>query len=178
MAGRGAEALEILRQSPCDCVVLDLKLPDMSGFDVLEKIRDDAALSDLPVVVFTGRALSAEEDVKLHTMARSVVVKGVESPERLLDETALFLHRVVDLPAAKQQMIERLQLRRVCWARPLCWSITIPQHLCPQRAGAPRHEGADGHHRQWSWLIDAPNDIAIVLMDIMMPGMDGYQTCR
>ena len=93
----------------CDCVVLDLRLPDMSGFEVLESMRDDAALADVPVVVFTGRELSAEEDAQLHTMARSIVVKGVESPERLLDETALFLHRVVtDLPAEKQRMLERL----------------------------------------------------------------------
>ena len=81
----------------------------MSGFDVLEQVKDDAALSDVPVVVFTGRELSAEEDAQFHTMARSIVVKGVESPERLLDETALFLHRVVtDLPAEKQRMLERL----------------------------------------------------------------------
>jgi CheY-like chemotaxis protein len=99
----------MLREDPVDCVVLDLKLPDMSGFEVLEQIRDDAALCDVPVVVFTGRELSADEDAKLHTMARSVVVKGVESPERLLDETALFLHRVVaDLPQSKQRMLQRL----------------------------------------------------------------------
>ena len=183
MAGRGAEALEILRQSPCDCVVLDLKLPDMSGFDVLEKIRDDAALSDLPVVVFTGRALSAEEDVKLHTMARSVVVKGVESPERLLDETALFLHRVVaDLPAAKQQMIERLHSsdedllgqtallvdddsRNI-----FALSSVLERHGMKVLTATTGNEAVA--------LIDAPNDIAIVLMDIMMPGMDGYQTMQ
>ena len=89
--------------------MLDLRLPDMSGFEVLERIRDDAALRDLPVVVFTGTELSPEEDAQLHTLARSVVVKGVESPERLLDETALFLHRVVaDLPPEKQRMLERL----------------------------------------------------------------------
>ena len=89
--------------------MLDLKLPDMSGFEVLERIRDDAALCEVPVVVFTGRELSPDEDAQLHTMARSVVVKGVESPERLLDETALFLHRVVaDLPVEKQRMLERL----------------------------------------------------------------------
>ena len=108
-AGTGEEALAILRDQPCDCVVLDLRLPDMSGFEVLERIREDASLADVPVVVFTGRELSAEEDAQLHTMARSIVVKGVESPERLLDETALFLHRVVtDLPPEKQRMLERL----------------------------------------------------------------------
>src|SRR5438093_11597917 len=81
----------------------------MSGFEVLEKLRADAGLADVPVVVFTGRELSAEEDAVLHTMARSIVVKGVESPERLLDETALFLHRIVtDLPPEKQRMLERL----------------------------------------------------------------------
>jgi CheY-like chemotaxis protein len=183
MAGRGAEALDILRKSRCDCVVLDLKLPDMSGFDVLEKIRDDAALSDLPVVVFTGRALSAEEDVKLHTMARSVVVKGVESPERLLDETALFLHRVVaDLPVAKQQMIERLHSsdedllgqtallvdddsRNI-----FALSSVLERHGMKVLTATTGNEAVA--------LIDAPNEIAIVLMDIMMPGMDGYQTIQ
>jgi phosphoribosylpyrophosphate synthetase len=81
----------------------------MTGFEVLEKIREDRNLSDVPVVVFTGRELSAEEDAQLHTMARSIVVKGVESPERLLDETALFLHRVItDLPSEKQRLLERL----------------------------------------------------------------------
>ena len=94
---------------PFDCAVLDLHLPDMSGFEVLERLRDDETLSDLPVIVFTGRELSPEEDAQLHTLARSVVVKGVESPERLLDETALFLHRVIgDLPQEKQQMLDRL----------------------------------------------------------------------
>ena len=105
----GGEAIAALRDDPADCVVLDLRLPDMSGFEVLEKIRDDEALVNVPVVVFTGRELSPEEDAQLHTMARSVVVKGVELPERLLDETALFLHRLVsDLPAEKQRMLERL----------------------------------------------------------------------
>src|SRR5207247_1454513 len=100
---------DTLREQPCDCVVLDLRLPDMSGFEVLEQLGDDETLCEVPVVVFTGRELSAEEDARLHTMARSIVVKGVESPERLLDETSLFLHRIVtDLPPEKQQMLERL----------------------------------------------------------------------
>src|SRR5256886_6196318 len=91
----GARALPPLRENPCDCVVLDLRLPDMSGFEVLDNIRKAESLSNVPVVVFTGRELSVEEDAELHTMARSIVGKGVESPERLLDERALVLHRVI-----------------------------------------------------------------------------------
>ncbi len=132
-AETGAEALKTLREKPWDCVVLDLKLPDMSGFEVLERIRENAELADLPVVVFTGRELSAEEDAALHTMARSIVVKGVESPERLLDETALFLHRVVtDLPVEKQRMLERLNSLRRGSCRPhrAACRRRRPQHLC------------------------------------------------
>jgi CheY-like chemotaxis protein len=107
--GTGAGALSMLRENPCDCVVLDLRLPDMTGFEVLDSIRNDDTLSNVPVVVFTGRELSVEEDAELHTMARSIVVKGVESPERLLDETSLFLHRVItELPIEKQRMLEKL----------------------------------------------------------------------
>ena len=77
-ADTGADALSTMRNQPCDCVVLDLRLPDMSGFEVLDRLRRDETLSNVPVVVFTGRELSAEEDAELHTMARSIVVKGVE----------------------------------------------------------------------------------------------------
>src|SRR5262249_6574925 len=105
----GAEALATATQKAFDCAVLALRLPDMSGFEWIERFRDTPELGDLPVVVFTGRELSSEEDARLHTLARSVVVKNVESPERLLDETALFLHRVVaDLPLEKQKMLEQL----------------------------------------------------------------------
>ena len=108
-ADTGEAALAAMADHPCDCVVLDLRLPDMSGFDVLDRISQNKDLADIPVVVFTGRELSVEEDTQLHDRARSVVVKGVESPERLLDETSLFLHRVLaDLPAEKQRMLERL----------------------------------------------------------------------
>ena len=111
----------------CDCVVLDLRLPDMSGFDVLERSEQATeSWRDMPVVVFTGRELSAEEDARLHAMARSVVVKGVESPERLLDETALFLHRVVgDLPAGQAAHARAAaQLRRGSCRDARCWSST------------------------------------------------------
>ena len=125
IADTGADALAAMAEQPCDCVVLDLRLPDMSGFEVLEHIREDEELADVPVVVFTGRELSAEEDAQLHMLARSVVVKGVESPERLLDETSLFLHRVVsDLPAEKQRMLEQLHRRTRSSSASPCWSWT------------------------------------------------------
>ena len=99
----GGEALEAMLDQAFDCVVLDLRLPDMTGFELLEKMHAEPALADVPVVVFTGKDLTAEEQTQLKTMAKSIVLKDVQSPERLLDETALFLHRVVtDLPAEKQ----------------------------------------------------------------------------
>jgi CheY-like chemotaxis protein len=86
-------------------VVLDLRLPDMTGFELLEKVHAEPALADVPVVVFTGKELTDEEQIRLKAMAKSIVLKDVQSPERLLDETALFLHRVVtDLPEEKQKM--------------------------------------------------------------------------
>ena len=105
----GGEALEAMLEQAFDCVVLDLRLPDMTGFELLEKMHAEPALADVPVVVFTGKELTAEEQMQLKAMAKSIVLKDVQSPERLLDETALFLHRVVtDLPAEKQEMLERL----------------------------------------------------------------------
>jgi HAMP domain-containing protein/signal transduction histidine kinase/DNA-binding response OmpR family regulator len=179
----GSEALEVLNDDPPDCIVLDLRLPDMSGFDLLEKIRDDVTLSDLPVVVFTGRELSPDEDAQLHTMARSVVVKGVESPERLLDETALFLHRVVvDLPADKQQMIERLHSsdedlvgKTVLLVDDDARNIFALSSVLERRG---MHVLSATTGKEAIELLDATAGLAIVLMDIMMPEMDGYQTMQ
>ncbi len=180
-AATGAEALAALKEQPSDCVVLDLRLPDMSGFEVLERIRSDAEISDVPVVVFTGRELSAEEDAQLHTMARSIVVKGVESPERLLDETALFLHRVVtDLPAEKQRMLERLNSsdedlvgRTVLLVDDDARNIFALSSVLERRGMRVLTATTGGEAIR---LIDSTPDLAIVLMDIMMPEMDGYQT--
>jgi HAMP domain-containing protein/CheY-like chemotaxis protein/signal transduction histidine kinase len=180
-AGTGVEALSWLHTEPCDCVVLDLRLPDMSGFEVLERMRGDAALTDIPVVVFTGRELTAEEDAQLHTMARSIVVKGVESPERLLDETALFLHRVItDLPSEKQRMLERLNSsdedlvgRKVLLVDDDSRNIFALSSVL-ERRGMQVLTSTTGNEA--IELIESTPDLAIVLMDIMMPEMDGYQT--
>ncbi|CCE08705.1 putative Sensor histidine kinase with a GAF domain and multiple HAMP and Response regulator receiver domains (modular protein) (fragment) [Bradyrhizobium sp. STM 3843] len=177
----GADALNVLRDSPCDCVVLDLRLPDMSGFDVLDQLRSDSSLSGVPVVVFTGRELSAEEDAELHTMARSIVVKGVESPERLLDETALFLHRVItELPAEKQRMLEKLNSsdedlvgRTVLLVDDDARNIFALSSVL-ERRGMKVLTATMGSEA--IELVETNPTIAIVLMDIMMPQMDGYQT--
>ncbi|GAC1536314.1 MAG: hypothetical protein NVS2B4_16680 [Ramlibacter sp.] len=179
----GREALSFLREQSADCVVLDLKLPDMSGFAVLEQIRDDATLSDLPVVVFTGRELSPDEDARLHTMARSVVVKGVESPERLLDETSLFLHRVItDLPADKQRMLERLHSsdedlvgRTVLLVDDDARNIFALSSML-ERRGMKVLTATTGSEAVS--VIESRPEVAIVLMDIMMPEMDGYETMQ
>jgi CheY-like chemotaxis protein/signal transduction histidine kinase len=177
----GTEALEILQKQPCDCVVLDLRLPDMTGFDVLERIRDNNALSDVPVVVFTGRELSPEEDAQLHTMARSIVVKGVESPERLLDETSLFLHRVVtDLPQEKQRMLERLTNSDEDLVGQTALLVDddarniFALSSVLERRGMRVLTATTGSEAVA--ILESSPDVAIVLMDIMMPGMDGYQT--
>ena len=180
-AESGREALDILRHGICDCVVLDLRLPDMSGFEVLECMRSEEALADVPVVVFTGRELSANEDAQLHTMARSIVVKGVESPERLLDETALFLHRVFgDLPVEKQRMLERLNSsdedligRTVLLVDDDARNIFALSSVLERRG---MHVLTATTGREAIDLIDQTPHLAIVLMDIMMPEMDGYQT--
>jgi CheY-like chemotaxis protein len=180
-AGTGNDALTRLRDRQYDCVVLDLRLPDMSGFEVLEEIRRDDALTDVPVIVFTGRELSAEEDARLHTMARSIVVKGVESPERLLDETALFLHRIVtDLPAEKQRMLERLNSsdddlvgRTVLLVDDDARNIFALSSVLERRG---MHVLTATTGKEAVAIVENTPELAIVLMDIMMPEMDGYQT--
>jgi CheY-like chemotaxis protein len=183
VATTGEEALATLHEQVFDCVVLDLRLPDMSGFEVLERLRDNPALTDLPVVVFTGKELSPEEDARLHMLARSVVVKGVESPERLLDETALFLHRVVaDLPLEKQQMLDRLHRsddaltgRKVLVVDDDVRNIFALSSVVERRGMTVLTAGTG---REAIAILDATPDVAIVLMDIMMPEMDGYETMR
>jgi CheY-like chemotaxis protein len=181
--GSGADALESMKNENFDCVVLDLRLPDMSGFEVLDRLRDEPRLSDLPVVVFTGKELTPEEDARLHTLARSVVVKGVESPERLLDETALFLHRVVsELPIEKQRMLDRLHRsdealvgRKVLIVDDDVRNIFALSSVLERRGMKVLTAGTG---REAIETLEKTDDLAIVLMDIMMPEMDGYETMQ
>jgi CheY-like chemotaxis protein/HAMP domain-containing protein len=179
----GEEALEVLAESPFDCVVLDLRLPDMTGFEVLGKLGESPALSELPVVVFTGKELTAEEDARLRTLARSVVVKGVESPERLLDETALFLHRIVsDLPVERQRMLEKLHGsdealagKKVLIVDDDVRNIFALSSVLERRRMIVLTAGTG---REAIATLESTPDVAIVLMDIMMPEMDGFETMQ
>ena len=181
-ADTGAKALKALREQQIDCTVLDLRLPDMSGFELLELVRDDPALSDLPVIVFTAKELSSDEDAQLHKIARSVVVKGVESPERLLDETALFLHRVVgELPQEKQKMLERLHNSDEDLGKTVLLGDDDAPNIFAlssvlERRGMTVLTATTGNEA--IALVESTQGIAIVLMDIMMLEMDGYQTMQ
>jgi CheY-like chemotaxis protein len=164
-------------------VVLDLRLPDISGFDLLTEVQQDPDLREVPIVVFTGRDLSQDEETQLRKMAKSIVLKGVQSPERLLDETALFLHRVIgDLPAAKQRMLETLHhsdealigkkvlvvdddVRNI-----FALSSVLERHNMQVTISTTGEEAIK--------LVESTPDLSLVLMDIMMPEMDGYETMR
>jgi CheY-like chemotaxis protein/HAMP domain-containing protein len=181
--GSGEEALAALRGGVYDCVVLDLRLPDMSGFALLDQVQEEPAWRDLPIVVFTGKDLSAAEEQRLKKAAKSVVIKGVESPERLLDETALFLHRVIaELPPAKRRMVQRLHEsdetlrdKRVLVVDDDVRNIFALSSVL-ERHGMEVVTAGTGQEAIEKVIADG--DIDLVLMDIMMPGMDGYDTMR
>jgi CheY-like chemotaxis protein len=182
-ASTGAEALARMREKTFDCVVLDLRLPDISGFDLLTEIQQDPKLRDTPIVVFTGRELTDSEEGELRKKAKSIVLKGVRSPERLLDETALFLHRVIaDMPASKQQMIEELhQSDEPLQGRKVLVVDDDIRNIFALNSLLERHDmqvvsatnGQDAID-----LVEDTADLSLVLMDIMMPEMDGYETMR
>jgi len=182
-AATGAEAFQLLLDRSFDCCVLDLRLPDISGFELLNKIQSEPSLRPLPVVVFTGQDLSADDEKRLKSVAKSVVLKDVQSPERLLDETALFLHRVVtELPDAKQKMLDRLhgsdeslQRRKVLIVDDDARNIFALSIVLENR---DMEVLSATNGRQAIETIQNTPDLAVVLMDIMMPEMDGYQTMR
>jgi CheY-like chemotaxis protein len=179
----GGAALEALLAQQFDCMVLDLRLPDMTGFELLERMHDQPSLGDVPVVVFTGRELSAAEQVQLKAMAKSVVLKDVRSPERLLDETSLFLHRVVtELPSEKQAMLERLHRSTEVLrgrtilvvdddARNIFALTSVLENQDMEVISATSGQAAID-------IIQSTPGLSLVLMDIMMPDMDGYETMR
>jgi len=182
----GADALKALRKKPYDCMILDLGLPDMSGFDLLKKMEKDSLITLLPpppVVVYTGRDLTKEEEQKLRHYSESIIIKGVRSEERLLDETSLFLHRLVEkMPEEKRKIItalhdpdRALQDRIILIVDDDMRNVFALSKVLKAK-GAITLKAENGVKALE--LLDERHDVELVLMDIMMPVMDGYETMK
>ncbi|WP_088894052.1 response regulator [Leptolyngbya ohadii] len=179
--GTGAEALNLLRSQSFDCVVLDLGLPDMSGLDLIEQIKQDLRLSRLPIIVYTGKELTRQEETQLRRLAESIIIKDVRSPERLLDETALFLHRVqANLSQENREILEQLrQTDPVLAGKKVLIIDDDVRNIFALTSLLERYQmqiifaenGRDGIE-----MLQANPGVNVVLMDIMMPEMDGYET--
>jgi CheY-like chemotaxis protein len=179
----GQEALDAIERETFDCMVLDLGLSDMSGFELLEELRGHGRLVQLPVIVYTGKELSAPEATELRRVAETIIVKEVKSPDRLLDETALFLHRIQEnLPDAKRRMLEQLRHADPALAgrtvlivddevrNTFALASALEQY---QMQVVPAENGKEGIE-----ILTSRPGIDVVLMDVMMPEMDGYEATR
>lgn len=179
----GAAALAALDEKSFDCMVLDLGLLDMSGFELLKRLRGDGRCAALPVIVYTGRELSREEERHLREISQSIIVKGAKSAERLVDETAIFLHRVVStLGKSQQQHIINLHDRDFYLHDKLVLLVDDDMRNLFALARVLEQRGlrvvkAEAGDKALSLLRDG-EAVDIILMDIMMPGLDGYQTTR
>ncbi|GIP40045.1 histidine kinase [Paenibacillus sp. J31TS4] len=180
---KGREALRELKHHHYDCMVLDLGLSDIGGFDLLETIREDENLKELPIIIYTGRDLDKNEERKLKKYAESIIIKNVKSPERLFDETALFLHRVeANLPEEKRQILEKLYSKEASFEgkslllvdddirNVFALSSVLEQYGMKVTFAENGVEALQ--------LLESQQDIDLILMDIMMPEMDGYETMR
>jgi HAMP domain-containing protein/CheY-like chemotaxis protein/signal transduction histidine kinase len=181
--GTGAEALEALRSRHFDCLVLDLGLPDIDGFAFIEQVKQDLNLPHLPIIIYTGKDLTLQEERELRRISDTIIVKDVRSPERLLDETALFLHRVqANLPEMQRQMLERSQQQDATLAGKKILIVDDDvRNIFALTSVLERYQvevlyAENG--REGITLLQSNPDVDLVLMDVMMPEMDGYETTR
>ncbi|MDZ7960343.1 MAG: HAMP domain-containing protein [Aulosira sp. DedQUE10] len=179
----GAAALEAIRAQHFDCLVLDLGLPDMTGVELIEQIKLLPNGESLPVVVYTGQELNRVQETELRRIADTIIVKDVRSPERLLDETALFLHRVqANLPAPKREILEQLHARDyLLTGKKVLIVDDDVRNIFALTSMLERYQmqvvyAENG--REGIAFLENNSDIDVVLMDVMMPEMDGYETTR
>ena len=179
----GEAAVKQLELKPFDCMVLSPRLAGSSSFELLEKLKADSAFLRTPVIIYSGKELTRDEESKLSAYADSIVVKDVQSPAHLLDETSLFLHRVeAQLPTEKRRIIENLHNaddvfrgKKVMIVDDDVRNVFALTSLLEGRGMdvVYAENGRDGIE-----TLDKNRDVSLVLMDIMMPEMDGYQTMR
>jgi CheY-like chemotaxis protein/CHASE3 domain sensor protein len=186
--GTAAECLEQLRRQTFDCMVLDLSLPDASGYSLLETLSQDGDHAFPPVIVYTGHDLSADDEQRLRRYSSSIIIKGAKSPERLLDEVSLFLHQVVsELPAEQQKMIQKarnrdavLEGRRVLVVEDDIRNVYSLTNVLEPRGAIVQiaRNGQEAIEALGRSAEDPSAAIDLVLMDVMMPVMDGLTAAQ
>ncbi len=179
----GEKAVELLKNEKFDCMVLDLGLKDMSGFDVLEKIHNDENASKVPVVIYTARELSRQEDETLKKYGSSIILKGAHSFERLLDETTLFLHQVeADFTGVKKKMSEKLHNENILKDKTVLLVDDDMRNVFALSSLLESYDlkvivGKNGKEAIEKLRANA-RVVDLVLMDIMMPEMNGYDAMK
>jgi HAMP domain-containing protein/CheY-like chemotaxis protein len=181
--GTGVAALEALQSGQFDCIVLDLGLPDMSGLELIEQIKQQPNRGYLPIIIYTGKDLTNQEATELRRISDTIIVKDVRSPERLLEETALFLHRVqANLPEPQRLMLEQLQQNDPVLANKQVLIVDDDvRNIFALTSMLERYQmqviyAENG--REGITLLQNQPDVDVVLMDVMMPEMDGYETMQ
>lgn len=181
--GMGGDALALLKEQIFDCMIIDLKLPDMQGGELLERMASEEVCSFPPVIVYTGRNLTRDEEAELLKYSRSIIIKGARSPERLLDEVTLFLHKVEsELSSERQTMLKAVRGRdRVFEGRTILLVDDDVRNVFAltsalESRGAKVEVGRNGFEAIAK--LDEVPGIDLVLMDVMMPGMDGLEATR
>ncbi|HSJ16167.1 MAG TPA: response regulator [Longimicrobiales bacterium] len=181
--GSAEDALARLAERRFDCMVLDLGLEDMSGFTLLERIKNDPQMQELPVIIYTGKELEPAEETQLRRYAETIIVKDAKSPERLLEETALFLHRVeARLPEPKRRMLERIHSADTAFTGKKIMIVDDDVRNVFSLTSLLETHGMDvifaEDGREALEMLKEHTDVNLVLMDVMMPELDGYETTR
>ncbi|MGV2833309.1 response regulator [Pseudomonas shirazensis] len=177
------DALELLRENIYDCMIIDLKLPDMLGNELLKRMTAEDIRAFPPVIVYTGRNLTREEETELLKYSRSIIIKGARSPERLLDEVTLFLHKVeAQLSNERQRMLKTARSRDKVFEGRKILLVDDDVRNIFALTSALEHKGAiveiGRNGREALEQLELHDDIDLVLMDVMMPEMDGYEATR
>ncbi|QRY77446.1 response regulator [Pseudomonas sp. PDNC002] len=180
---QGEQALELLRKNIYDCMIIDLKLPDMQGNELLRRMGEEEICSFPPVIVYTGRNLTRDEEAELLKYSRSIIIKGARSPERLLDEVTLFLHKVESqLSSERQRMLRTSRNRDRAFEERRILLVDDDVRNIFALTSALEHKGARvevaRNGREAIEKLNQVGDIDLVLMDVMMPEMDGYEATR